>query len=116
VSRLTLSAKSDAQAVIQEAEALEWETQRAMEDWSEEAGDGLSRPSFAASQERYLDLRRASETVVAILYQMQEPLLDDPYASWAAKLMVKAKGLLTDIDEGELVAKTTFVPASGDND
>ena len=41
MSRLTLSAKSDAQAVIQEAEALEWETQRAMEDWSEEAGDGF---------------------------------------------------------------------------
>jgi hypothetical protein len=53
---------------------------------------------------------------VAILYQMQEPLLDDPYASWAAKLMVKAKGLLTDIEDGELVAKTTFVPASGDKD
>lgn len=116
MSRLTLSASSDAKAVIQEAEALEWETQSAMEAWSEGGGEGVSRPSFAASQERYLDLRRASETVVAVLYQMQEPLLDDPYASWAAKLMVKAKGLLTDIEDGELVAKTTFVPASGDKD
>ena len=48
MSRLTQSAKSDAQAVIQEAEALEWETQRAMEDWSEEAGDGFGAERKAA--------------------------------------------------------------------
>jgi len=48
--------------------------------------------------------------MVAILYRMQEPLLTDPYAPWAAKLMVKARGLLTDIEDGELVEKISFVP------
>ncbi len=54
--------------------------------------------------------------MVAILYRMQEPLLTDPYAPWAAKLMVKARGLLTDIEDGELVEKISFVSAGSDKE
>ncbi|MBJ7318698.1 MAG: hypothetical protein JHC96_07860 [Brevundimonas sp.] len=116
MSRLTLSKMSDAEAVVQEAQTLEWETRCETERWSDAAEDRSSAEGFEESQSRYRELRAAAEAMVAILYRMQEPLLTDPYATWAAKLMVKARGLLTDIEDGELVEKISFVSAGSDKE
>jgi hypothetical protein len=113
MSRLTVTKTSEAQAIVQEAEALEWETRRETDRWFDEDGEP---EGFEASQARYGELRGAAKGVVAILYDMQEPLLDDPYSTWASKLMIKAKALLVDIEEGELVEKTSFVLASSEKE
>lgn len=113
MSRLTVTKTSEAQAVVHEAEAIEWETRRETERWLDE--DQVLE-GFEESQARYRDLRGAAEGVVAILYDMQKPLRDDPYSVWAGDLMVKAKALLTDIENGELVEKTSFVLASSDKE
>ncbi|NBB65599.1 hypothetical protein GVN18_40765 [Pseudomonas sp. ODNR1LW] len=111
MSRLTVFKTSEAQAVVEEAEALERETRletaRLIEIEDESVLDG-----FEESQTRYRELRAAAQIVVAILYRMQEPLREDPYAPLAAKCIGKAKALLSEIEDGELVEKVSLVPAS----
>lgn len=116
MSRVTMLKTSEAQAVVEEAQALERETRRETELWQGDPQGSPTSERFEESQERYRELRSAAEGVVALLYQMQEPLWGDPYAAWAAKMMTKAKALLTDIEEGELVAKISFVPASSEKE
>lgn len=111
MSRLTVLQTSEAQAVVEEAEALERETR--IETARLEAVDDLPcLDGFDESQTRYRELRTAAQVVVAILYRMQEPLREDPYAPLAAKLMGKAKALLSEIEDGELVEKISLVPAA----
>ena len=111
MSKLTVLQTSEAQAVVEEAEALERET-RIETTRLEEIEDASGADGFEESQTRYRELRTAAQVVVAILYRMQEPLGEDPYAPLAAKLMGKAKALLSEIEDGELVEKVSLVPVS----
>ncbi|WP_299171254.1 hypothetical protein [uncultured Brevundimonas sp.] len=116
MSRLTVLKTSEAQAVVYEAEALERETRRETERWQCDAQDLPTSERFEESQARYWELREAAGVVVDLLYRMQEPLRTDPYAIWAAKMMGKAKTLLTDIEDGQLVEKISLVPASSEKE
>ncbi|WP_395943770.1 hypothetical protein [Brevundimonas sp.] len=112
MTRLTVSRASDAEAVVQEAQALEWETQRETEQWRETAGDRPSDERFEEVQERYWALREAAAAVVDILYELQGPSLGGPYSAWATDQLETARNLLADIKKGELVEKTSLVPIS----
>jgi hypothetical protein len=116
MSRLTVLKTSEAQAVVEEAETLQRETRYETEQWLNDIDDLSSDERFEDVQARYVDLRAAAKVVVAVLYRMQEPLAADPYAGLAAKAMSKAKALLTEIEDGELVERVSLVPASLDKE
>lgn len=116
MSSLTVLKTSEAQAVVEEAEAVERETRRETERWADDVDDLSTSDRFEESQTRYWELRAAAQAVVALLYRIQEPLRADPYGALAAKAMTKAKALLTEIEEGELVEKVSLVPASSDKE
>ena len=116
MSSLTVLKTSEAEAVVEEAQALERETRSDTERWLNAADDLSNAERMEDSQARYQELRAAAQIVVALLYRIQEPLLADPYAPLAAASMNKAKALLADIEAGELVEKVTLVPASSDKE
>ncbi|WAC58375.1 hypothetical protein [Brevundimonas sp. SL130] len=116
MSSLTVLKTSEAEAVVEEAQALERETRSDTERWLNAADDLSNAERLEDSQARYQELRAATQIVVALLYRIQEPLLADPYAPLATASMDKAKALLADIEAGELVEKVTLVPASSDKE
>ena len=96
---------TESEAVVREAEALERETRRETGAFVLAESGCRVEPTHAEEQIRYLRMRDAAAVVVEIGYWMQDPLRDNPYAPLAAKIMAKAKAVLSEIEAGDLYGR-----------